>query len=123
MSRFVDIGKYHINMDHVVSITPPQNKDGSVWIELVNGQQIETDGQYMNYLIGTEHIVQIIPVSGVHAILGNKDGSEEKLNVHALAVTADGFVRPLDATCDYIDFFDGVNNYQGIYWDNDKREE
>ena len=40
MARFVSIGKYYINADRVLTVTPPDTF-GSIWIELDNGQNVE----------------------------------------------------------------------------------
>ena len=53
MAQFVSIGKYYINTDRVITVTPP-DVFGSIWIELDNGQNIEAEAQYLPVVIGTE---------------------------------------------------------------------
>lgn len=55
MARFVDIGRYHINMDHVISITPPTPENDVIWLDLVNGQQIQAPG-YMHKVLTGEYV-------------------------------------------------------------------
>ena len=51
MAKFVDIGKYHVNVDYVVSVTPPITDMPTIWIEMINGQQIEVDRVYYEKLL------------------------------------------------------------------------
>ena len=51
MEKFIDIGKYHVNADYVVTVTKPVNGTESFWIEMSNGQQIEVESAYYKKLI------------------------------------------------------------------------
>ena len=52
MANFVDIGKYHINLDYVVTVSPAMSEDSDIWIELSNGQQVEASAKYFEKLVG-----------------------------------------------------------------------
>ena len=122
MAQMIDIGKYGINADHVVSVTKPQKNKGRILIELDTGQVIETDEKYFRTVMGKDYIRQIAPVKGCYAQTEDYDGSILKEPVHALANTADADIRPLDVTQDVTEFFDDFCNYKGIVWDDNGQE-
>lgn len=51
MTRFVSIGKYFINTEHVLTVTAPDAND-RIWIELDSGQTIEAEGKYFARVVG-----------------------------------------------------------------------
>ena len=51
MAKFIDIGKYDVNVDYVVSVTHPAQGMETIWIEMTNGQQIEVARAYYEKLI------------------------------------------------------------------------
>lgn len=51
MTKFVSIGKYFINLEHVMTVTAPDAND-RIWIELDSGQTIEAEGKYFSRVIG-----------------------------------------------------------------------
>lgn len=53
MARFVSIGKYYINADRVLTVTPPDTF-GSIWIELDNGQNVEAEAKFLPDVLGAE---------------------------------------------------------------------
>lgn len=53
MTRFVSIGKYFINTDRVLTVTP-SDMFGSIWIELDNGQNVEAEAKYLPDILGME---------------------------------------------------------------------
>lgn len=53
MARFVSIGKYFINTDRVITVTPP-DVSGKIWIELDSGQNIEAEAKYLPDVLGSE---------------------------------------------------------------------
>ena len=52
IARFVSIGKYYINTDRILTVTPP-DMSGSIWIELDSGQTIEAEAGYLPDVLGT----------------------------------------------------------------------
>ena len=52
IARFVSIGKYYINADRILTVTPP-DMSGSIWIELDSGQTIEAEAKYLPDVLGT----------------------------------------------------------------------
>lgn len=58
MTKFVSIGKYFINLEHVLTVTAPDANDPApdandrIWIELDSGQTIEAEGKYFSRVIG-----------------------------------------------------------------------
>ncbi len=53
MARFVSIGKFFINADRVLTVTPP-DVSGKIWIELDSGQTIEAEAGYLPDVLGTQ---------------------------------------------------------------------
>ena len=51
MTKFVSIGKYFINLEHVLTVAAPDAND-RIWIELDSGQTIEVEGKYFSRVIG-----------------------------------------------------------------------
>ncbi len=51
MARFVSIGKFFINADRVLTVTPP-DVSGKIWIELDSGQTIEAEAGYLPDVLG-----------------------------------------------------------------------
>ena len=51
MTKFVYIGKYFINLEHVLTVNAPEAND-STWIEMDSGQTIEAEGKYFSRVIG-----------------------------------------------------------------------
>ena len=51
MARFVSIGKFFINADRVLTVTPP-DMSGKIWIELDSGQTIEAEAGYLPDVLG-----------------------------------------------------------------------
>ena len=48
----MSIGKYYINADRILTVTPP-DMSGSIWIELDSGQTIEAEARYLPDVLGT----------------------------------------------------------------------
>lgn len=42
MTKFVSIGKYFINLEHVLTVTAP-DANNRIWIEMDSGQTIEAE--------------------------------------------------------------------------------
>ena len=53
IARFVSIGRYFINTDRVLTVTPP-DYFGSIWIEMDNGHTMEVDARYLPDILGTD---------------------------------------------------------------------
>ena len=51
MARFVSIGKYYINTERIITVTPPDVFE-KIWIELDNGQTIEAEAEYLPDVLG-----------------------------------------------------------------------
>ena len=52
MARFVSIGKYYINTERIITVTPPDVFE-KIWIELDNRQTIEAEAEYLPDVLGT----------------------------------------------------------------------
>lgn len=51
MTKFVSIGKYFINLEHVLTVTAP-DANNRIWIEMGSGQITEAEGKYFSRVIG-----------------------------------------------------------------------
>ena len=116
MAQMIDIGKYGLNADHIVSVSKPSKDDNRIFIELDTGQTIEADEKYFRTVMGNDFIRQITPVTGCYAETEDYDGSINYEPVHVLAGTGDGNIRPMDVKQDLIEFFDDFRNYKGLTW-------
>lgn len=116
MAHMVDIGSCSINADHIVSVSRPEEGGGRIRIELDSGRTVEAGAEYYEAVMGRRSIRQIVPVAGCYARTEDYDGSLNYEQVHCLALTGDGEVRPLDVAEDLTEFFDDYCNYKGICW-------
>ena len=51
MARFVSIGRYYINTERIITVTPPDVFE-KIWIELDNGQTVEAEAEYLPDVLG-----------------------------------------------------------------------
>lgn len=115
MSRFeqIDSNKW-INTDTIKKIEV--DGYGRAFITLNDGSVSMTNDNCINYLLGSETIVQVIPVAiPTMAVYEDSDtGKEFKEEIHYLGLTAEGCIRPLCVSDGFYDIADRSDSFVGI---------
>lgn len=114
MSRFVEIEKNLVNVDHIVRVRI--NRNATIHIYLDNGTVIKTDyaiQRTLNAISGRDVIVSTAPCEGVTASFEH-DGAEWRRPVRQVGVTADGEVHPLSLMFDTVELCDRQPGFRGM---------
>lgn len=105
MSRFISVENLLINVDHIVKVVDHDN--GTLTIYLDTGEQIKADDTPELDITGSLHTSNIVPCSGVWAVM-ERDGQEFTIPVRHLLITADGEYQPLEPLCIDDDFSENL---------------
>ena len=115
MNRFITIENEQgcfdmINAQHIITVE--NMYDGKLQLRMVNGMKYTVGEIEWNNISGHNHIVQVQPCDGIAAQV-NIGGVVQQRPVAALAVTASGRVRPINAQLQFVDTMYGTS-YLGL---------
>lgn len=112
MCRFVYIGDgRYINADEIVKILE-RNKE--IVLVFRNENTTTADCCYLESVLGSDHVVQIMKADNVHVIYDQSDDGEKdwECKCDCFAVCADGYIRGVVLSEDGIDFVDAASNFK-----------
>lgn len=117
MGKFVSVGNgTYVNIGEVRRIEAYEKE---VIIHMKNGNVMTADIYFLDSLVGSNAVVQIIPMEDIGAIYCNSKNKEYTESLVCLAVCADGRVRGMTLVEDEICFADKDSDFKRYRWYGD----